>query len=448
MQIYEIKNDDLNVFVKYKVLAQPELELAIDSKDMLSKDQYRQFVIESVIYNLSEVVESLQKVSKDIGIRSANSLYTGAIMLNPALDVDQWLQIAKLNDKGVAPDAPPSTKRTRKKKEEKVQTHDLSKKLTKTRFLNLEKHLKSKIIGQDEAIEAVSGALRRAFVGLNDPGRPYGVFIFAGASGVGKTHLARELHKYIYGDKYDIIRIDCGEYQHKHENSKLIGAPPGYLGYDEGGQLTNRLAEQPATVILLDEVEKAHPDIWNTFLRVFDEGTLTDSNGKVVSFKDSIIIMTTNLGNKKAVEDLLDRKVGFLNSSTSTSSTQMDRYAKEALRKFFSPELLNRVDKIVVFNKLTKTNLTQIAEIELQNLEAKLAKKGFSLEFDSSALEELAKLSLNSVENARKITQIRRETIENELAEKILRGRYVRGTVFSVTYNKEEWIISAPKKMK
>jgi ATP-dependent Clp protease ATP-binding subunit ClpA len=259
----------------------------------------------------------------------------GSIMLNPGLDLDNWVNMAYDGGSNMDPfpfdqDAELTSQqfldtiKNFRKKYPKLDDEDFPfgdfkkqakqpkpKQITKQKFLGLESYLKNSIIGQEQAIQTIVSALKRSQVGLNDENRPLGVFLFAGSSGVGKTHLANSLHKYLFGGEYPMVRIDCGEFQHKHENQKLIGSPPGYVGHDEGGQLVNLVKKYPSTVVLLDEVEKAHPDLWNTFLRVFDDGILTDGKGDIVNFRNTIVIMTTNLGNDKTADHLLSGRSRF-----------------------------------------------------------------------------------------------------------------------------------------
>lgn len=316
-----------------------------------------------------------------------------------------------------------------------------SKQITKQKFLGLEPYLKNNIIGQENAVSALINALRRSQTGLHDPDRPLGVFLFAGSSGVGKTHLANALHKYLFGSDYPMVRIDCGEFQHKHENQKLIGSPPGYVGHDEGGQLVNLVKKYPYTVILLDEVEKAHPDLWNTFLRVFDDGVLTDGKGEIVNFKNTIIIMTTNLGNDKTSEHLLSGGAGFTNSVNYKTGTKIipsrsivERNTNDAVKKHFKPEFLNRIDKTVIFNYLSDEDCSKIAQLEMSVIAEKLSKKGFSMEYNDNVISGLIAEGIDSIKGARGLAQIRRDKIESQLAESIMDNPTPRGSIFQIDY--------------
>ena len=329
-------------------------------------------------------------------------------------------------------------------KDSKKNNSGKHKKISRQKFLGLEGHLLNNIIGQEEAVDSVVSALKRSQVGLNDKNRPLGIFLFAGSSGVGKTHLASTLHKYLFSEEYPMVRIDCGEFQHKHENQKLIGSPPGYVGHDEGGQLVNLVKKNPHTVVLLDEVEKAHADMWNTFLRVFEDGVLTDGKGEEVSFLNTVIIMTTNLGNEKTVDYLLSGGTGFAkNINHKTSTTQMpakemvEKNTLDAVRKHFRPEFINRLDKIIVFNHLDRSNLEKIAELEMSIIMDKLSKKGYSINYTDEVISALLDKGVDSVKGARGLAQIRREKMEDQLADILIKSAPPRGTIFEISYKDE-----------
>jgi ATP-dependent Clp protease ATP-binding subunit ClpC len=337
----------------------------------------------------------------------------------------------------------------------KPKTKAKIKPISKQKYIGLDNHLKANIIGQNSAIEAITSSLSRSQAGLNDNDRPLGVFLFAGSSGVGKTHLANVLHKYLFGNDYPMVRIDCGEFQHKHENQKLIGSPPGYVGHDEGGQLVNIVKQYPSSVVLLDEVEKAHPDLWNTFLRVFDDGVLTDAKGEVVDFKNTIIIMTTNLGNDKTTDHLLGTGAGFnkdVNYKTGTKKVPersiLERNTNDAIRKHFKPEFLNRIDKVVIFNYLSDENCQTIAQLEMSLIAEKLRKKGYSLEYSENVISGLIDKGIDSVKGARGLAQIRRDQIESPLADKMINTLIPRGSIFQMYYEDElfKFNIQKPKK--
>jgi len=327
--------------------------------------------------------------------------------------------------------------------------------IARQKFLGLENYLKTSVIGQDPAIDAIVSSLKRSQVGLGDEDRPLGVLLFAGSSGVGKTHLANSLHKYLFGNEHPMVRIDCGEFQHKHENQKLIGSPPGYIGHDEGGQLVNLVKQNPSTVVLLDEVEKAHPDIWNTFLRVFDDGILTDAKGEVVNFKNTIIIMTTNLGNDKTSDHLLSSGTGFnrdisykLGTKAIPNRSIIERNTNDAIKKQFKPEFLNRIDKIVIFNFLSEIDCEKIARIEMSIVIDKLSKKGYQVEYTDEVIEALIEKGIDTIKGARGLSQIRREGIENLIADTLISSPMPKGTTFHIGFenNAFKFEIEKPQK--
>lgn len=298
-------------------------------------------------------------------------------------------------------------------------------------------------------------SLKRAQAGLSDSDRPTGVFLFAGSSGVGKTHLANSLHTYLFGKDYPMVRIDCGEFQHKHENQKLIGSPPGYVGHDEGGQLVNMVKQNPNTVVLLDEVEKAHPDIWNTFLRVFDDGILTDGKGEVVDFRNTIIIMTTNLGNDKTTNHLLSGGTGFTKDISFKIGTKvipersvLERNTNDAIKKHFKPEFLNRIDKVIIFNYLSENDCEKIARLEMSIIIDKLSKKGLQVEYSNSVIQGLIEKGIDSIKGARGLSQIRREQIETKIADNIVYSVIPKGTTFQIDYENDKFtiLVKKPKK--
>lgn len=467
MQIYQIHIPELHTGVKFKVLPTDEVEEFVRRHKRKTKESFRKEIVKHFIYNLNtDISASLNMMSRAAAERALEAIYAGCIMLNPGLDSDYWINIAY----STAPIPVPSgnleddnnilsedldkfrdfIERRSKKKE--LPEGSKPKKMTKQKFLGLESFLKSNVIGQDEAVDEVISALVRSQADLHDADKPIGVFLFAGSSGVGKTHLAQQLHKYMFGNKTSMVRIDCGEYQHKHENQKLTGSPPGYVGHDEGGQLSNRIKQNPYTVVLLDEVEKAHEDLWNTFLRIFDEGVLTDSKGDVVDFRNTIIIMTTNLGNDKVVDSLISTGAGFnqvvdfeRKTSKIPSRETVSKNAYKAIDKYFRPELINRIDKIVIFNHLEREDCTKIAQLEMAITADKLSKKGLSLEYTDNVIDGLIELGIDTIRGARGISQIRRDGIETKLADAIVRTTVPKGTIFHIDYSDNEFCFDITK---
>ncbi|HPG11989.1 MAG TPA: AAA family ATPase, partial [Chitinophagaceae bacterium] len=288
----------------------------------------------------------------------------------------------------------------------------------KEKLLHLEEHLHERVVGQEEAITAVADAIRRSRAGLHDPKKPIGSFIFLGTTGVGKTELAKALAEYLFDDESMMTRIDMSEYQEKHTVSRLVGAPPGYVGYDEGGQLTEAVRRKPYSVVLLDEIEKAHPDVWNIMLQVLDDGRLTDNKGRVVNFKNTIIIMTSNIGSH-LIQDAFD-KVNEDNVAAVTSKAKTE--VMGLLRQTIRPEFLNRVDDIIMFTPLLKNEIKGIIKIQLSNLQKLVAESGIQLEFSDYALEFLAEHGFDPQFGARPLKRLIQKEIVNTLSKKILAG--------------------------
>jgi len=294
------------------------------------------------------------------------------------------------------------------------------------RLLNMEAELHNTVISQNEAIHAIAKAVRKSRSGMKDPKRPIGSFIFAGPTGVGKTLLAKQLAKFMFGDENNIVQLDMSEYMEKHNVSRLVGAPPGYIGYEEGGQLTEKIRRKPYSVVLLDEIEKAHPDVWNMLLQIMEEGRLTDNVGRTVDFKNTILIMTTNIG----AETIVSQGViggGFtkhLNKDTETSYQDMKKKLKERMEKEFRPEFLNRLDDIIVFRQLTKKDLTEIVNMELAKVAKRLSEKGLKLVVLDEAKDYLIDKGSSTEYGARPLRRAIEQYLEDMLAEEILRGTF------------------------
>ena len=288
----------------------------------------------------------------------------------------------------------------------------------KEKLLHLEQHLHERVVGQEEAITAVADAIRRSRAGLQDPKKPIGSFIFLGTTGVGKTELAKALAEYLFDDESMMTRIDMSEYQEKHTVSRLVGAPPGYVGYDEGGQLTEAVRRKPYSVVLLDEIEKANPDVWNVLLQVLDDGRLTDNKGRVVNFKNTIIIMTSNIGShiiQEAFENVTEK-----NAEEATEKAKIEVMA--LLRQTIRPEFLNRVDEIIMFQPLLKKEILGIVKIQLDNLKKLVAESGIQLNFSDYALEFLAEQGFDPQFGARPLKRLIQKEIVNTLSRRILAG--------------------------
>ena len=293
------------------------------------------------------------------------------------------------------------------------------------RLLSMEDELKGKIIGQDAAITAVSRAIRRSRAGIKDPDRPIGSFIFLGPTGVGKTELARVLSEYLFEDPNALIRIDMSEYMEKFNVSRLMGAPPGYVGYEEGGQLTEKVRRKPYSVVLLDEIEKAHPDVFNMLLQVLDSGHLTDSFGRKVDFRNTLLIMTSNLGARQIGTG---KSLGFQTASADDEYTNMEKKVTSELRKTFNPEFLNRIDEVVVFRALDRDSVLSIIDILMVYVSKRLVEKRMELRITTKAKEFLAEEGYSPSYGARPLKRAIQKFIENPLAEEILEGRFAEGS--------------------
>jgi ATP-dependent Clp protease ATP-binding subunit ClpB len=287
------------------------------------------------------------------------------------------------------------------------------------KLIKMEERLRKRVVGQDHAINSVSDAVRRARAGLQDPNRPIGSFIFMGPTGVGKTELARALAEFLFDDETSMIRIDMSEYQERHTVARLLGAPPGYVGYDEGGQLTEAVRRKPYSVVLFDEIEKAHTDVFNVLLQIFDDGRLTDGKGRTVDFKNTVIIMTSNVGSQYLVD---------LNGDTEKAKELM----MEALRRQFRPEFLNRVDDIITFNTLGKEQIKEIVEIQLGYVKKRLIERKLNLQLTNGAEDLIAEAGFDPEYGARPLKRAIQRMVLDPLAKKLLRGEFRDGDTIEV----------------
>ena len=291
------------------------------------------------------------------------------------------------------------------------------------RLLNMEKILHERVVGQDEAVSAVSRAIRRGRVGIKDPKRPTGSFIFLGPTGVGKTELCKALAQAMFGDENAMLRLDMSEYMEKHTVSRLVGSPPGYVGYDEGGQLTEAVRRKPYSVVLFDEIEKAHPDVFNMLLQILEDGRLTDSQGRTVDFKNTIIIMTSNVGARRIIEK--QTALGFDGKEAENAdNTNVRDLVMSELKQVFRPEFLNRVDDIIVFNKLTKDEIKQIAGKMLETLTKRLDSLGVKVSFTDKAIEKIADEGFDDTYGARPLRRAITTNIEDQLSERMLEADF------------------------
>ncbi len=310
------------------------------------------------------------------------------------------------------------------------------------RLLKLEETLHARVIGQDEAVTAVSKAIRRGRVGLKDPKRPIGSFIFLGPTGVGKTELSKALAEAMFGDEDALIRIDMSEYMEKHAVSRMVGSPPGYVGYDEGGQLTEKVRRKPYSVILFDEIEKAHPDVFNILLQILEDGILTDSQGRRVDFRNTVIIMTSNLGARLITEN---KSLGFSAGSENNSDRDYAKIKSDVmseLKRAFKPEFLNRIDDIIVFSQLNRENIKQIAQKMLNILKERLSANEITATFTDNALEKIAETGFDPVYGARPLRRAIQSDIEDMLAEKMLDGTVKKGDTVSIDYAEDKFTVA------
>ena len=309
------------------------------------------------------------------------------------------------------------------------------------KLLELENILSSKVIGQDEAVKTISKAIRRNRVGIKEVNKPIGSFIFIGSTGVGKTYLAKSIAETLFGDPDKIIRVDMSEYMEKHNVSKLIGSPPGYVGYDEGGQLTEKIKNNPFSVVLFDEIEKAHKDVFNILLQILDEGHLTDSFGRKINFTNTIVIMTSNVGAKRVSD--LGAGVGFKTSSSEEQQYEVRKtMIQKALKQQFNPEFLNRIDDIILFNSLNDETLKKIINIEVSRLNKRLVDKNYKINFDKTVINRIYELNSQEEYGARPLKRIIQNLCEDFLSEEILKGTILENVQYTLKYKDENLLIS------
>jgi ATP-dependent Clp protease ATP-binding subunit ClpB len=307
------------------------------------------------------------------------------------------------------------------------------------KLLTLEKHLHDRVIGQEEAVTSVASAIRRARAGMNDPNRPIGSFLFLGPTGVGKTELARTLAEFLFDSDASMVRIDMSEYMEKHSVSRLIGAPPGYVGYEEGGQFSEAVRRHPYSVVLFDEVEKAHPDVFNILLQVLDDGRITDSQGRLVDCKNTVIIMTSNIGSDRILEVSKD-----LSSDLDGDSRydEMRDKVLDVLRNHFRPEFLNRIDETVIFHALRRNEIRSIAALQIKRIENRLSDRKISLKLSEEAKDYIAAVGYDPSYGARPLKRAIQREIENPIANKILEGTFAEGHQISITVEDDKLVFS------
>jgi len=298
------------------------------------------------------------------------------------------------------------------------------------RLMKMEEQISTRVVGQDEAVAALCNAVRRSRAGLGDPNRPIGTFLFLGPTGVGKTELSKALADFLFNDPNAMVRIDMSEFMEQHSVARLIGAPPGYVGYEEGGRLTEAVRRKPYTVILLDEIEKAHPDVFNVLLQVFDDGRLTDGKGRTVDFKNTVIIMTSNIASQQ-IQQLTEE---------SGADWEIEAHVKEALKQHFKPEFLNRIDEVIVFHILTKDDLKKIVDIQLGYLVQRLDSRKIKVEFTDSARDQVMDEGYDPVFGARPLKRTIQQRLENPLAAQLLSGQFAEGDTVKIDANQHKFI--------
>ena len=308
-----------------------------------------------------------------------------------------------------------------------------------TRLQTLCQHLSQRVVGQQEAVEKISRTIRRSRAGLKDENRPIGVFLFVGPTGVGKTLLAKEVSKWLFDEQRGLIRIDMSEYSEKHNVARLIGSPPGYVGYGEGGQLTETVRRQPYAVILFDEIEKAHPEVFNTMLQIFDEGHLTDGSGRKVDFRNTIIIMTSNVGSRDVVKKSVQVGYSTVSKSATASATPRCEYRK-ALEQTFAPEFLNRIDDIVLFRTLELSDVERIIELELQGLFERTRRLGYKVKITDGAKRRLAAMGYESRYGVRSLKRTLMDNVEEPLSTLIIDGKLHEGDTVVVESDKSHGV--------
>jgi ATP-dependent Clp protease ATP-binding subunit ClpC len=444
VRLYEIHLPEFDCVVKFKALQAEEVSDFVMALGEIEEQEFVKSVLNHFIFNMrTDVKSQLRKMSKDSASRALKALYNGCVFLNPGLDIDNWLELSfMLTKKTFTSGETAAIDSINDQLVEAGSQKKKSKAIPRRNILNLEENLNREVIGQQEATSKIASALRRSLAGLNDPERPLGIFMFAGSSGVGKTFLAKNLQKALFGVKSEIARIDCGEFQEKHQALTLLGSPPSYIGYDEenGGVLSQIIERGDRKVLLLDEVEKADPSLWNLFLRIFDEGKVTDSRGVELDFRNMIIIMTTNLGNETIVKEISGTSAGFGARIDELHQTKempkhsiVEKETRKAIKNHFKIEFLNRIDDIVVFKHLHPDQYGEIAQQELDLVTKKLKSKGMNIIFDEAAIIGLVTKGVDTLHGARGMSKIRRTEIESQLADMIINLNLKKGTKFSVT---------------
>ncbi|MDD5092451.1 MAG: AAA family ATPase [Candidatus Wallbacteria bacterium] len=414
--------ESLDRFVEIRRFTEDEVQKIFQNIKITDKKSYKRLIINTAVVNYLDEIAPLIFGNNNyslFGEITEQELYNLCIQVNPELDIKKiTITIPKGDDDQNIPmlDNLPEG------------GVDVSE-----RFINMEKYISKRIVGQKPAVIAVSQSIRKAHVGLRNPDKPIGSFMFAGQTGVGKTELAKALAEFLFGDEKELVRVDCSEYSQSHEYAKLIGAPPGYIGHKEGGFLTEAIKAKSKAVVLFDEIEKAHPKVHNILLQILDDGILTDSQGERVYFKDCLLIMTTNIGVEEFKE--LDRTIGFGAETLIMDHKVRERETIRALEKTFPPEFLNRIDEIITFTALEKIHLLDILEIQLGEVFGRLEKLGFKIDMTADAKEYIVDQGSNVKFGARPLKRAVKNLVENTLAEGILEGKFKKGDTIRSWYD-------------
>lgn len=410
--------ESLDRFVEIRQFSEEEVDRIFKNVKITDKKSYKRLVINTTIVNYLEEIAQLVFGNNNyslFGEIAEQELYNLCIKVNPSLDIKKVTITVDDDAKGAADG---QIQLLNKSDDSSDGSWDISE-----RLINMEKYIHRRIVGQNFAVSLVSQAIRKAHVGLRNPNRPIGSFIFAGQTGVGKTELAKALAEFLFGNENELIRIDCSEYSMSHEYAKLIGAPPGYIGHKEGGFLTEAVKAKPKSVVLFDELEKAHKKVHNLLLQIMDDGILTDNKGVKVLFKDCVVIMTSNVG----VEEFknIEVAIGFDHKTKDLSHNTKERETRKALEKEFAPEFLNRVDEIVTFTSLTKEDSLTIVDIMLNEVVERLRKNlKMEIEFPQKVREFLVEKGFNQKYGARPLKRAIKTYVENPLAELIIQKKF------------------------
>ncbi|MBF0408325.1 MAG: ATP-dependent Clp protease ATP-binding subunit [Candidatus Riflebacteria bacterium] len=428
--------ESLDRFVAIRAFTPEQKQQLFKNMKITDKKSYKRLIINASVVNYLDEIAPLVFQNNEyplLGEIIEQELYNLCVKVNPTLDIKEvTIQVDEATASGASIPMIGSDP-------------SLEGKTKQSKFMEIENHLKKRIIGQDEAIVVVSQGIRKAKVGLKNPKRPVGSFVFVGQTGVGKTELAKALCEFLTGNETDLVRIDCSEFAMSHEYSKLIGAPPGYIGHNEGGYLTESVKSKPNGVVVFDEIEKAHEKVHNLLLQLLDEGILTDSKGETVSFRESCVIMTTNIGVSEITAE--ESKPGFRSGGIADNSNEINKLenltheqkakiTRKSLEKKFPPEFLNRIDEIVVFRALTKEDNLQILDILLSEVSLRLKNLSIQIDFSPELRTFLVDQGIDLKYGARPLRRTIHRFIENPLAEAILKGDFNKGDIISAEKGK------------